>query len=240
MNAIEENEFTRGLRDAARRIPRPESILCVSAHWQTRGVRVTGSERPPTIHDFSGFPKELHQVEYPAPGDRALAQRVSKLLGANVDPARGLDHGAWGVLRIMYPEAGIPVVQLSLDAGLTGAGHYELAKKLGPLRDEGVLILASGNIVHNLPLVDFSRDDGAEWAARFNDKIKQLILDDAPDELAAFEKLGPEARMAAPTPEHFLPLLYALAVKTEGERVSFFNDKIVMGAISMTSAMIGG
>ena len=240
MNAIEENEFTRGLRDAARRIPRPQSILCISAHWQTRGVRVTGSERPPTIHDFSGFPKELHEVQYPAPGDPALARRVSGLVAARIDPERGLDHGAWGVLRIMYPEADVPVIQLSLDAGITGAGHYELAKKLGPLRDDGVLIAASGNIVHNLRTVDFSRDDGVEWAVRFNDEIKRLILAGAHDQLAAFDKLGPEARMAVPTPEHFLALLYTLAVKSDGERVSFFNDQIVMGSISMTSVLIGG
>lgn len=240
MNAIEENDFTRGLRDAARRIPRPESILCISAHWQTRGVYGTGSERPPTIHDFSGFSKELHEVQYPAPGDPALARRVSELVGARIDPERGLDHGAWGVLRIMYPEADIPVVQLSLDAGLTGAGHYEVAKKLKPLRDDGVLIVASGNIVHNLRTVDFTREDGAEWAVRFNEEIKRLILAGADDQLAAFDKLGPEARMAAPTPEHFLPLVYALAVKSDGDRVSFFNDKIVMGSISMTSVLIGG
>lgn len=140
----------------------------------------------------------------------------------------------------MYPEADIPVVQLSLDAGLTGAGHYEVAKKLKPLRDDGVLIVASGNIVHNLRTVDFTREDGAEWAVRFNEEIKRLILEGAHDQLAAFDKLGPEARMAVPTPEHFLPLVYALAVKSDGDHVSFFNDKIVMGSISMTSVLIGG
>jgi len=241
MNAIEENEFHHGIREAAARIPRPKAILCISAHWETDGISVTASNHPPTIHDFAGFPKELFDVQYPAPGDPLLARRAADLLApvtVRLDRERGLDHGCWGTLRAMYPDAGVPVVQLSLDANAPPPVHYGLAKRLAPLRDEGVLIVGSGNIVHNLRMIDFRRQDGLDWAARFNDAVKARILAGDNDALAGYETLGPEARLAVPTPEHFLPLLYVLAQHRPGDTVSFFNDKLVMGSISMTSVEI--
>ncbi len=233
MNAIEDNEFTRGLREVAGQLRKPRSILCISAHWETDGVSVTASERPPTIHDFYGFPKELFEVQYPAPGDPALARRVAGLLNARLDPERGFDHGCWGVLRLMYPAAEIPVVQLSLDQRLTPAGHYELAKKLGPLRDEDVMIVASGNIVHNLRAVDFRNSGGSDWAVQFNEEVKRHIASRDP---AALLNIQPSP--AVPSPEHYLPLLYVLGIEREDDEISFFNDKVVMGAISMTSVLL--
>jgi 4,5-DOPA dioxygenase extradiol len=243
MYALEENEFYRRLHEVARQLPKPKSVLCISAHWETDGVFFTASDRPETIHDFYGFPKELFDVRYPAPGDPALARRAAALLsqaGADLDMERGLDHGCWSVLRAMYPEAGVPVVQLSLDRKSPALAHYHLATQLAPLRCEQVLIVGTGNIVHNLGMIDFRRADGLDWAVRFNEEVKRRILAGDHEALAATETLGPEARLAVPDREHYLPLLYALAVKGEGEKVSFFNDKIVMGSISMTSVLVGG
>lgn len=242
MYAIEENELYRRLHEVAEQLPKPKAVLCISAHWETDGVFLTASGRPETIHDFYGFPKELFDVRYPAPGDPALARRAAALLsqaGADLDMERGLDHGCWSVVRAMYPEAGVPVVQLSLDRK-SAATHYVLATQLAPLRSEQVLIVGTGNIVHNLGMIDFRRADGFDWAVRFNEDVKRRILAGDHNALAAPEALGSEARLAVPDREHYLPLLYALAVKGEGEKVSFFNDKIVMGSISMTSVLIGG
>jgi len=242
MNAIEESPFRRRWAETASRMARPRAVLCVSAHWETRGVSVTGSEAPPTIHDFYGFPPELFAVRYPAPGDPALARRTAAIVRSApvaIDDDRGLDHGAWSVLVAMYPEADVPVVQLSLDTRQTPAFHYALAKELAPLRDEGVLVLGSGNMVHNLRVVDFRLPGGYDWANRFDDLLKVLIRARDHAALASYETLGPDARLAIPTPEHYLPLLYVLALQADDEEVSLFNDETVLGSVSMTSLGIG-
>jgi 4,5-DOPA dioxygenase extradiol len=243
MNAIEEGAFRRGWREAARRIPRPKAVLCVSAHWETEGVRVTSSDRPGTIHDFSGFPPELYAIRYPAPGDPDLARRTTELLPdakPALDPGRGLDHGAWSVLRAMYPDADIPVVQLSLDAGRTPQAHFDLAKGLAPLREKGVLVVGSGNIVHNLGLVAWDRPDGFDWADRIDAEVRRRIVAGDAAGLVAWETLGRDAPLAVPTLEHYLPLLYVLAVRGKGEAAAFFNEQAVMGSLSMTCVTIGG
>jgi 4,5-DOPA dioxygenase extradiol len=241
MNAIDRNEFHRGWEAVARRLPKPKSVLCVSAHWETRNAYVTATATPETIHDFYGFPKALFDVRYPAPGDPALAARVAALVTSErvrLDPGRGLDHGAWSVLTAMYPSADVPVVQLSLDTSLPGAHHYALARQLAPLRGEGVLVLGSGNIVHNLRLFDFRDPAPLDWAIASDAKLRSLIAAGRHDELAAYPE-RPEARLAVPTPEHYLPLLYALALQQPHETAGFFNV-LVTGPISMTSVLIGG
>jgi 4,5-DOPA dioxygenase extradiol len=238
MNAIEDNEFHRGWRALGQRLPQPRAVLCVSAHWETRGVYAGATASPETIHDFYGFPQALFDVQYRAPGDPALARRAAQLAGAQQDPDRGLDHGAWGVLSAMYPDASVPVVQLSLDTTQPGAFHYALAKRLAPLRDEGILIVGSGNIVHNLGV--WRPGDGRpyDWALRFDAEVRKRI--DAGDHqaLADYPSLGADARMSIPTPEHYLPLLYVLALQDKSEVPACFNDK-VMTSISMTSVVIG-
>ena len=241
MNAIEDNAFHRGWRDVAAKFPRPRAVLCISAHWETRGIAVTAGTRPETIHDFGGFPQALFDVQYPAPGDPALAKRVADLMAPDavaLDTARGFDHGSWGVLIAMYPKADVPLVQLSMPVGQPGAVHYALGKRLAPLRDEGVLIVGSGNIVHNLRLWN-SRDPRLmESWLRFNNDVKgRAALGEHPA-LADYMSLDPDAALAVPTPEHYLPLLYALAVQEPGEKVGFFNDD-GPGGIFMTSATIG-
>ncbi|MDD5304450.1 MAG: 4,5-DOPA dioxygenase extradiol [Elusimicrobia bacterium] len=241
MNAIEDSEVRREWAALGARLPRPKAILCVSAHWETEGVAVAASEKPETIHDFRGFPRELHEMIYPATGSPALAKRVVELLGPEpvaLDPERGLDHGAWSVLAAMYPDAGIPVAQLGLDMTRSGPEHFELAKRLSPLRDEGVLVLGSGNIVHNLSFYDPRRREPYEWAARFDAKVKALIKAGDFSTLAEHDALGPDAELAIPTPEHYLPLLYILALRRKGEKPSFFNER-VENAMAMTSVLIG-
>lgn len=241
MNAIEDNDFRRSWQSLGKRLPRPKAILCVSAHWETRGVYVTASEQPETIHDFGGFPKALFAVRYPAPGSPALAHRVAELIDdarVHLDPERGLDHGAWSVLGPMYPEADIPIVQLSLAVLKPGAWHYDLAKALAPLRDEGVLVVGSGNIVHNLRMHRFNDSTPYDWALRFDDDVAERISAGRHDGLLGYETLGSDALLSIPTPEHYLPLLYVLALQREGEAVSFFNDQIT-SAISMRSLLIG-
>lgn len=241
MNAIEESEFSRGFADAARRIPRPKAVLCVSAHWETRGVFVTAAERPETIHDFAGFPRALFEVLYPAPGDPTLARKIAAhVTGATVrlEGERGLDHGVWSVLRSMYPEADLPVVQLSLDRTRSPAAHVALARELSFLRDEGVLLVGSGDIVHNLHVVDFGRKDGYDWAVRFDEEVRRRILAGDLAALIDYARL-PEAPLAVPTPEHYLPLLYVLATRRDADVVSFFNEGTVLGSISMTSVEVG-
>lgn len=242
MNALEDNEFSRAWIDAARALPRPKVVLCVSAHWETPGVAVISSPAPETIHDFYGFPRELFEVRYPAPGDAGLAARVAALLAPEpvaLDPRRGLDHGAWSVLVQMYPEAGIPVVQLSLDTRQPPAFHLDLARRLRPLRDEGVLVLGSGDIVHNLGIFQYQRPDGFDWAERFNAAAKRQLLAGELAPLLSPETLDPDGALAVPTPEHYLPMLYAAALRDPGEPLTFFADRVVMGSISMTSFRIG-
>ena len=238
MNAIEDNEFHRGWRALGQRLPRPRAVLCVSAHWETRGVYAGAADSPETIHDFYGFPQALFDVQYRAPGDPGLARRAAELAGAQQDPDRGLDHGAWGVLIAMYPDASVPVVQLSLDTTQPGAFHYALAKKLAPLRDAGILVVGSGNIVHNLGV--WRPGDGRpyDWALRFDAEVRRRI--DAGDHqaLADYPSLGADARLSVPTPEHYLPLLYVLALQDKGEIPAYFNYQ-VMTSISMTSVLIG-
>lgn len=242
MNAIEDNPWSRAWRDLGARLPRPRAVLCVSAHWETPGPWLTGSDLPPTIHDFGGFPQALFDVRYPAPGDSALAARVAGLLGdafpARIDPDRGLDHGAWGVLRPMYPDADIPIVQLGIDSRRPGAWHVALAQRLVALRDEDVMVVASGDIVHNLRLFDWRDQTPLPWALRFRDRVNALIRDGDLAALADLPALGEDARLSIPTPEHYIPLLYALALAREGDALEFFNDDVI-GSLSMTSLLIG-
>jgi 4,5-DOPA dioxygenase extradiol len=242
MNAIDDNPWSRMWRALGARVPRPRAILCVSAHWETPGPWLTGSAQPSTIHDFGGFPQALFDVRYPAPGDPALARRVVDLLGedftARIDPDRGLDHGAWSVLRPMYPDADIPVVQLGIDSRRPGAWHVALAQRLAPLRDEGILVVASGDIVHNLRQFKWRDPTPLPWALRFRDRVNALIREGNLAALADWPALGDDARESIPTPEHYLPLLYALALARDDDPLEFFSDDVI-GSLSMTSLIIG-
>ncbi len=245
MNAIEENEFVTGFRNIGKTIPKPNAILCVSAHWETRGTFVTAMEMPKTIHDFGGFPKALYDVEYPALGSPELAKEIKSMVKStpiSLDDKWGLDHGAWSVIKHLYPKADVPVIQLSLDYNKTPQYHYDLAKELSSLRKKGVLIIGSGNMVHNLGLVAWNKLNadgyGYDWAIEANEKMKKHILSNDFQPLINFESQGKAFDLAIPTPEHYLPLLYALALKGEKEKVSLFNDKAVGGSLSMTSLKI--
>lgn len=245
MNAIEDNEFTKNFRDLGNRIERPKAILCISAHWETRGTHVTAMEHPPTIHDFGGFPRALYEVEYPAPGSPALAEDTRKLIeGAEVALSEqwGLDHGAWSVIRHMYPEADIPVIQMSLDHTKGSRYHYELGKELIALRTRGVLIIGSGNLVHNLRMVAWDRLDtpgsGFDWAEEARSTMNQWLQQGNHEALINYDKQDARFRLAIPTPEHFLPLLYVLGMRSKQEEIELFNDKTIGGSISMTSVFI--
>lgn len=243
MNAITDNEFTRGWRAAGAILPHPRAILCISAHWETRGTLVTAMEKPETIHDFRGFPPELYEVRYPAPGSPELAEetkRAATAASVELDHGWGLDHGCWSVISHLFPRADVPVVQMSLDRDKPPLGHYELAKDLRLLRRKGVLIVGSGNIVHNLGMADWGNPGGFAWAEEANTILKRLL--DAGDyrTLAHYTSLGKEVQRAIPTPEHFLPLLYVLGLAEKEDGVTFFNDKLELGSISMTSVKIGG
>jgi 4,5-DOPA dioxygenase extradiol len=246
MNAIEVNEFVLKWRELGNSIPAPKTILCISSHWETSGTFVTAMTMPSTIHDFGGFPQELYEVQYPAPGSPELAydvKRIIKSVDVGMDQKWGFDHGSWSVLRNIYPMHEIPVVEMSLDWHLTPRNHYELAKELAPLRKMGVLIIGSGNIVHNLRMIawDHANDPeyGFDWAINANATFKHLILNNNHQDLINYQTLGTEVQMAVPTPDHYLPLLYTLALKEENESIEFFNDKPVMGSLSMTSVKIG-
>ncbi|HEX8960126.1 MAG TPA: 4,5-DOPA dioxygenase extradiol [Geobacteraceae bacterium] len=244
MNAVEDTSFAAAWRETAARIPRPKAILCISAHWETEGSFVTAMAHPRTIHDFYGFPDALYRVQYPAPGSPELAERVRELVSSTaVRPDEGyswgLDHGAWSVLRRMYSEADIPVVQLSLDRTQHPRFHYDLAAELSPLRREGVLVVASGNLVHNLRLLEWDAVRPYPWAAEFDSLATELILSGEHDRLVAYPALGEAARLAIPTNEHYLPLLYALALQQPGEEVAFFAEGVAYGSISMRSLRIG-
>lgn len=245
MNAIEENEFVTGFRSIVKEIPKPNAILCVSAHWETKGTFVTAMQNPPTIHDFGGFPKELFAVQYPAPGSPDLAKQTKSLISkteVGLDEKWGLDHGAWSVIKHLYPNADIPVIQMSIDYSQTPQYHYELAQQIKSLREKGVLIIGSGNIVHNLGKVEWRRLNktfGYDWAIEANDRMKKFILDGNHKELINFRSQGKAFDLAIPTPEHYLPLLYSLAMQEKNEEVKLFNDKAVAGALTMTSLKIG-
>ncbi len=235
---------SNGVRLVGGAIPRPRAVLCVSAHWYLPGTLVTAQERPRTIHDFGGFPRELHDVRYPAPGDPQLAGRVRELLApapVGLDDRWGLDHGTWSVLCHVFPQADIPVVQLSIDETQPAEFHYELAKRLAPLRDEGVLVVGSGNLVHNLHAYAWGRyvAEPLDWAVRFESQARGLLLagDHAP--LVGYEGLGRDARLSAPTPDHYLPLLYVMAVRREGEQVSFPVEGVDGGSVSMLTVRFG-
>jgi 4,5-DOPA dioxygenase extradiol len=240
MNALERNGYTLAWQQFGRTAPRPQAILCVSAHWYTRSTAVTAMPRPRTIHDFGGFPRELYDAEYPAPGDPILAARVSRLL----DPTPvikdtsewGLDHGAWSVLKHLYPQADIPVVQMSLDASQPLAYHYRLAKNLAPLRDEGVLVMGSGNVVHNLRMARWG-DDAAPfaWASRFNAYVRARLLANDHASLADMASMGADAPLCIPTAEHYLPLLYVVALQRPCDELALLTDGIELGSISMLS-----
>lgn len=245
MNAIEENRFTKAFRDAAATLPRPNAILCISAHWYTRGTLVTAMDKPKTIHDFGGFPKALYEVQYPAPGSPQLAAATKDLLApvpVSLDESWGLDHGAWSVIKHLYPKADIPVIQLSIDYTKPPQWHYALAASLSVLRERGVLIIGSGNIIHNLGMADFQHmnrpDYGYDWAIEARETFNRLLLNGDHQPLLLFNQLGMPARLAIPTPDHYLPLLYVLGLKREKEQVSLFNDELLAGSLSMTSVKI--
>ncbi|MGN6295627.1 MAG: 4,5-DOPA dioxygenase extradiol [Ginsengibacter sp.] len=247
MNGIEDNEFSIRWKNMAKEIPTPAAVLVVSAHWFSKGTRITAMDFPETIHDFGGFPQALFDVQYPAPGHPALAKETASLIhSAHVEPDHdwGLDHGAWTIIRHMYPEAKIPVLQLSIDYTKGPQYHYDLARELYDLRRKSVLIIGSGNMVHNLRMVSWQNMNnpgfGYDWALKMNDTFKQLIADGDHKALISYESLGAEARLAIPTPEHYLPLLYSLGLKGNKDEVSFFNDKAVAGSLTMTSVKIGG
>lgn len=242
MNAIEDNRFHKAWNALGQTLPRPKAILCVSAHWETIGVQIGGALRPETIHDFGGFPQALFDVQYPAMGSAWLTERTAQLLARHyplIDQTRGLDHGAWGVLTALYPNADIPVVQLSLDMSRPASEHLKLGQALRPLRDEGVLILGSGNIVHNLRAADWRNPRPLEWAIRFIAEAKRLIEAGDYKSLTDLAGLGPDAALAINSAEHYLPLLYTLGASDKGEAIRFITDETV-AAISMTGLVLGG
>lgn len=241
MNAIEDNEFSRAWQETAKLLPVPEAILCISAHWETHGTHIGDMQSPRTIHDFYGFPSPLFAMQYPAPGSPQLAQRVMNLVGdrtVQADESWGLDHGTWSVLCRMYPQADIPVVQLSLDRDLSPEEHYSLGRQLGQLRREGVLVMGSGNMVHNLRIMIWE-DTAFDWAVEYDSMLEQWILEDDHDAIIHYERHGEAALLAVNSREHYLPLLYSLAVKEKDEPVSFFTERIWGGSLSMRCVRIG-
>jgi 4,5-DOPA dioxygenase extradiol len=241
MNALEENEFSREWIQVGANLPRPQAILCISAHWETIGTQVTAMEKPRTIHDFYGFPPELFALQYPAPGSPPLADTIRALLGFDqIQPDQdwGLDHGTWSVLARMFPEADIPVLQLSLDRNRSAQSHYDLGRALKPLREQGVLVIGSGNIVHNLGLVVWE-DIAFDWAKEYDTRVKEWIEMDQHEPIVHYEKYGRPAQLAVNSAEHYKPLLYILGMKDPDEPVHFFTEKIWGGSLSMRSLQIG-
>jgi len=246
MNGIEHNEFSNHWAQLGKTLPQPKAVLVVSAHWLTRGSYITAMENPKTIHDFGGFPKELFEVQYPAKGNPALAEETTKLITnteLHLDHEWGLDHGTWTVVRHMYPEANIPVLQFSIDYEKPPQYHYDLAKQLLSLRKKGVLIIGSGNMVHNLRMIAWDKlqesEYGFDWALEINQIFKDKIVSKNHQDLIDYQKLGSAAKLAIPTPDHYYPLLYTLALQEDNDEVSFFNDKAVGGSLTMTSVKIG-
>lgn len=246
MNAIEENQFVQGFRNVAKEIPKPNAILCISAHWFTQGTKVTAMDMPKTIHDFVGFPQALFDVQYPAPGNPELAKETAELLSpvfVEEDNNWGLDHGAWSVIKHMYPNAEIPVIQMSIDYTKPPQYHFDLAKRLEKLREKGILIIGSGNIVHNLRMVDWKNINtvgaGWDWAIEAREKTNNWLLDGDFQNLIDYQKQGLSLQYAIPTPDHYLPLIYSLGLKNQAEDLVLFNDDLIAGSLSMTSVRIG-
>ena len=246
MNGIEDNEFSQRWTQMAKEIPTPKAVLVVSAHWFTKGTKITAMDFPTTIHDFGGFPEELFDVQYKAPGNAILAKETASLIHSTqveLDHDWGLDHGTWTVVRHMYPDAKIPVLQLSIDYTKKPQYHYDLAKELYALRKKGLLIIGSGNMVHNLRMVAWDKMKepgyGYDWALQMNDRFKNLITTGDHQPLINYESLGKDALLSIPTPEHYLPLLYTLGLKGKKDTISFFNDKAVAGSLTMTSVKLG-
>jgi 4,5-DOPA dioxygenase extradiol len=242
MNTLERNPYTEAWRRIGESIPAPKAILCVSAHWYTEGTAVTAMSRPKTIHDFYGFPQALFDVQYPAPGEPKLASRVRELLApleVGLDESWGLDHGTWSVLKHAYPKADVPVVQLSIDGTQPPQFHYETGRRLAALRDEGILVAGSGNVVHNLRLMKRGGGRAFDWAVRFNESIREALAARDHVILVSFDKLGEDARLSVPTPEHYLPLLYIAGLQGADETMSFPVDGYDLGSISMLTAVAG-
>ncbi len=243
MNTLARNQYTEAWRRLGAGVPKPKAILAISAHWYTRGTAVTAMAKPQTIHDFGGFPQALFDIQYPAPGDPALAERVRELLAplaVHLDQNWGLDHGTWSVLAHAFPDAAIPVVQLSMDGSKPARFHYELGRQLAPLRDEGVLIVGSGNVVHNLMLMRRGEDVPAfDWAKRFNEQVRAALASGQHQTLIDFERLGEDARLSVPTPEHYLPLLYIAGLQAEDEAMVFAVDGYEAGSLGMLSVAAG-
>jgi 4,5-DOPA dioxygenase extradiol len=242
MNAIEDNEFVQGFKKIAKTLPKPRSIICISAHWFTKGTMVTAMEVPRTIHDFYGFPKELYQQQYPAEGNPELAEETKRLLKTamvELDLEWGLDHGTWSVVKHLYPEADVPVIQLSIDYTKEPEYHFQLAQQLQNLRHKGVLIIGSGNIVHNLGLIDwqnFNKDNhGFDWAIEARTWVNKHLLDGNFQPLLHYKRQGKAMQLAVPSPDHYLPLVYTLGLKDSKDTILFFNDKLQAGSMSMTS-----
>lgn len=244
MNAVSKNVYTDGWKTIGTSIPRPRAILAVSAHWYIPGCGVTANAVPPTIHDFGGFPHELYEVAYPAPGSPELARRVKDLLSpleVPLDESWGLDHGTWSVLTHVFPQADIPVVQLAIDDRQPPSYHYELGKRLAPLREEAVLVVGSGNLVHNLHSYAWGRDGvhAYDWASRFEQQVRGLLLAGDDDSIVAYEKLGRDAMLSVPTPDHYLPLLYVLGLRRSDDAVSFPVEGVDGGSVSMLAVRFG-
>jgi 4,5-DOPA dioxygenase extradiol len=246
MNGIENNYFTKEWENLGKMYPAPTAVIVVSAHWLTKGTRITAMEAPRTIHDFRGFPQELFNVQYPAPGNLALALETSQLIkstNVGLDHDWGLDHGTWTVIRHVYPNANIPILQLSIDYDKPAKYHYKLAQELSALRRKGVLIVGSGNLIHNLRMVAWDKVNEAEygydWAMELKVKMRELIEDGNHEPLVNYEQLGTAASYAIPTPDHYYPLMYALGLQSKNEQASVFNDVAVMGSLTMTSVKIG-
>ena len=252
MNAIEDNEFSQKWRQIAKNIPKPVAVLCISAHWLTRGTFVTAAPQLETIHDFGGFPQALFNVKYPAPGFPELAKETKNLIKnteVGLDHEWGFDHGSWSVVKQMYPDANIPMIQLSVDFYKSGEYHYELGKQLATLRYKGVLILGSGNMVHNLRMISIPRGSdpakgfnveyGFDWAIEMNQLFKRLIVEKNHKPLWDYKKLHKDAELAIPTPDHYYPLLYTLGLQDDKDKIEFFNDKAIAGSLTMTSVKIG-
>ena len=246
MNGIEDNEFSHRWEQMGQEIPTPKAVLVVSAHWLTRGTHITAMAQPKTIHDFGGFPQALFNVQYPAPGSPDLARETQQLIKSTpvgLDHDWGLDHGTWTIVRRMYPTASIPVLQLSIDYAKPAQYHYNLAKELAALRRKGVLIIGSGNMVHNLRMVAWDKinapEYGFDWAIEMNSLFKKHIGEGNHQPLINYETMNTAAKLAIPTPDHYYPLLYSLGLQEKSDEISFFNDKAVAGSLTMTSVKIG-